>query len=115
MAVLEQALAERVMLDISTLDQATEAAPVSLSIVSEVPPGSLVVDIRHPDEEERAPLRIPGVEVLHLPFYRLASDLARLQQDRACYLYCGKGVMSRLHAAHLQQQGWDKVGVYLPG
>jgi thiamine biosynthesis protein ThiI len=49
-----------------------------------------------------------------MPFYRLATDVGSLKPGGSYYLYCGKGVMSRLHAAHLQQQGWSPVGVYLP-
>lgn len=115
MAVLEQALADRVLVDISTLQQVGSEPKQDVVCVKTAPPGSVIIDIRHPDEEEHAPLQVAGAEVMRLPFYRLASDIGTLPRDRSCYLYCGKGVMSRLHAAHLQQQGWTAVGVYLPG
>lgn len=114
MAVLEQALAQRVLVDISTLEQVGKQPSQEVVCVSEPAPGSLIIDIRHPDEQEKIPLRLPQLDTLHIPFYRLATEQQRLPRDRPCYLYCGKGVMSRLHASHLQSQGWTNIGVYLP-
>jgi len=114
MEILQQALADRVLVNIATLEQVGSEPRAELRCVSEPVPGSVIIDIRHPEEEEKAPLELVGHELLRIPFYRLAGKLATLPRDRACYLYCGKGVMSRLHAAHLQQQGWTDVGVYLP-
>lgn len=114
MEVLEQALAGRRLVDIGTLEQAGAEPPHDVTCVSAPAAGSLIIDIRHPDEEEKAPLQLPQYEVRPVPFYRLASEKDRLPRDRPCYLYCGKGVMSRLHAAHLLQQGWSNIGVYLP-
>jgi thiamine biosynthesis protein ThiI len=114
MQVLEQALQDRVLLDIGTLEQAGQEPRQEVTCVSEPAAGSIVIDIRHPDEEEKAPLQLDGCEVRHIPFYRLATDLAQLPRENHYSLYCGKGVMSRLHAAHLQQQGWPHISVYLP-
>lgn len=113
MTVLEQALADRVLLDISTLEQAGRKPEQQVVCVHNPAPGSIIIDIRHPDEGERAPLTVAGVQVLRIPFYRLATEAGTLKRDQSYYLYCGRGVMSRLHAAHLQQQGWPSVGVYL--
>jgi thiamine biosynthesis protein ThiI len=114
MEVLEQALADRKLLDISTLEQVGSEPRQDVVCVQVPPSGSSIIDIRHPDEEEHAPLVVAGCEVLRMPFYRLATDVGSLKPGGSYYLYCGKGVMSRLHAAHLQQQGWSPVGVYLP-
>ncbi len=32
-------------------------------------PGSIVIDIHHPDAAEDEPLDVPGIEVQALPFY----------------------------------------------
>lgn len=114
MAVLERAIAERRTVDIGSLEGTSVAQAIQPEVFSEPPPGVPVIDIRHPDEEELAPLQLPGHEVQKLPFYRLNSEAAAWPADRACLLYCGRGVMSRLHAAHLLEGGWKRVGVYLP-
>jgi thiamine biosynthesis protein ThiI len=114
MKVLEQALVDKELLDMSTLRQVGSEPKQDVACVREPEPGSIIIDIRHPDEEEHAPLVVSGIEVLRMPFYRLAADVVTLPRQRTYYLYCGKGVMSRLHASHLQHQGWTSVGIYQP-
>ncbi len=76
--------------------------------------GSVVLDIRHPDEREHAPLEVPGIAVQALPFFELNSRFGELDQGRQYLLYCDRGVMSRLHAAHLLAEGFRNVKVYRP-
>jgi tRNA uracil 4-sulfurtransferase len=78
------------------------------------PPDAVVIDIRHPDELERAPFGLSGHEVLQVPFFRLASQFATMPQSRQYLLYCDKGMMSRLHASHLKDAGFANVGVFRP-
>jgi thiamine biosynthesis protein ThiI len=75
--------------------------------------GSTIVDIRHPDEEELEPLSL-HVEVLKIPFYELHSRASELAPGHTYMLYCGKGVMSRLHASHLAATGELDIKVYAP-
>lgn len=115
MAVLDRAVAERRMVDIASLADVA-AAEVAAPLVHAAPvPGQPIIDIRHPDEEELAPLQLAGLDLRKIPFYRLNSEAAAWPRDFACLLYCGRGVMSRLHAAHLIHEGWHHVGVYQPG
>jgi thiamine biosynthesis protein ThiI len=72
-----------------------------------------VVDIRHPDEEEQAPLQL-HIPVLKIPFYELHSRVAELVPGGTYMLYCGKGVMSRLHAGHLKEDSALDIKVYAP-
>jgi thiamine biosynthesis protein ThiI len=74
----------------------------------------VVIDIRHPDEEERRPLQIADSEIKRIPFYKLNSAFAGLGQQQEYLLYCDKGVMSQLHASFLNEQGFRNVGVYRP-
>ena len=74
---------------------------------------SVIVDIRHPDEEERAPLKLNN-SVLKIPFYELHTRSNELASDKTYMLYCGKGVMSKLHASHLLESGDLDVKVYAP-
>ena len=90
-------------------------AGVEPEIINAAPPGAVVVDIRHESEKDVRPLAISGeVTLIHVPFYQLSSEFEKLEQDRQYLLYCDKGVMSKLHAAHLMDQGFENVGVYRP-
>ncbi len=78
-------------------------------------PDAVIIDVRAPLERERNPLRAGNVQVEHIPFYELATRFAGLPADTVYMLYCDKGVMSRLQAAHLAEQGYDNIKVYRPG
>lgn len=75
---------------------------------------AVIIDIRHPSEEEQNPLRISDASrpVLKIPFYELRTRFAALPPSQSYLLYCEKGFMSRLHATHLQERGHGNVGVY---
>jgi len=77
-------------------------------------PGHIVLDIRHPDQAQNAPLELAGIEVKTLPFFALNSAFSKLDPAREYLLYCDKGMMSRLHATHLLAQGHNNVRVYRP-
>ena len=74
----------------------------------------MVLDIRSPDEEDIHPLNIDGVEIKHLPFYKLATQFGDLDQSKEYLLYCERGVMSRLQALYLKDLGYPNVKVYRP-
>lgn len=115
-AILQRALDARIALDIRTMQagsggEATD--PRELESIVAVPPDKLVIiDIRHPDDEERKPLVNAPYRVEKVPFFRLDTRFAGLPADAHYLLYCDKGVMSRLHAAHLREQGHANVGIY---
>ncbi|MBU3068377.1 tRNA 4-thiouridine(8) synthase ThiI [Aestuariicella sp. G3-2] len=112
-AVLEAAINERrtVHIDkvVEDLDQ-----EVQVAVQHEVPAAQVVIDVRHPDEEELRPLNLEDVEILKIPFYRLSTEFAGLDKSRTYLLYCEKGVMSQLHAANLMDAGYHNLGVYRP-
>lgn len=114
MSVLQRALDATVMQSIDEVmaDVANGVDPVAT--VSEVAEGQVVIDIRHPDELELRPLKVGKVCVIEIPFYSLNSRFAALDQQHGYLLYCEKGVMSQLHAAHLRDEGFGNVGVYRP-
>lgn len=113
-AVLTRAIDERRAQNIDEIVAELDA-DLSVPVVAVVPQGSVVVDIRHPDEEGLAPLVLPeGVEVKKIPFYTLTKQFARLGTEAQYLLYCEKGVMSQLHAANLKDAGHLNVGVYRP-
>lgn len=112
-AVLERAVAAATWTPIDALSPAGDDLP-AVAVVSCPTAGSVIIDVRHPEEREQAPLVLPGWRVLHIPFFELHGRFAGLEPDRRYLLYCGQGVMSRLHAAHLLSQGFANVGVYRP-
>ncbi len=111
--VLEQALADA---RYTTIDQLAneELERIEVEVLPAPIPDSIVLDVRHPDEVERRPLVLPGITVHPLPFYELHSKSDTLDSSTTYLLYCEKGVMSRLHAAHLVEQGFQNIKVYRP-
>lgn len=112
-AVLERAIAERVSQNIDEVVNDLNA-DLSVPVVSTPESGQIVIDIRHPDEEETRPLSLEGTEVLKIPFYSLNNRFPSLDSQQTYLLYCQKGVMSQLHAANLKDAGSNNVGVYRP-
>lgn len=113
MAILERAL-ERVRK--VTIDKVIDELGQDIQVeeVGEALSGQIVLDIRHPDAAEDAPLVLPGIEVQALPFYAINNRFKELDANRQYLLYCDKGVMSRLHAHHLLNEGYANVRVYRP-
>jgi thiamine biosynthesis protein ThiI len=126
-AKLHRVQAEENRFDMSILDRAIEntvhtridkladedLVRTDVEVLSVPLAQSVIVDIRHPDEEERAPLKLNNL-VLKIPFYELHTRSSELAADKTYMLYCGKGVMSKLHASHLLDSGDLDVKVYAP-
>lgn len=113
MALLEQAVSRARFI---TVDKLLEelSEDIQVEMVGEALPGQVVIDIRHPDEAEDAPLALDGIEQIGLPFYAVNNKFKELDANRQYLLYCDKGVMSRLHAHHLLHEGHTNVRVYRP-
>ncbi|PID43891.1 MAG: tRNA 4-thiouridine(8) synthase ThiI [Proteobacteria bacterium] len=112
-AVLDKALAERKMISVDEVMESTVVAGV-VEVVSTPAIGDVIVDIRHPDERQKSPLKLTNNRIIHLPFYELASKASEFDPDKRYLLYCKKGTMSRLHASHLNRLG-QNVLVYRQG
>ncbi|GAD78365.1 tRNA uracil 4-sulfurtransferase ThiI [Vibrio ezurae] len=113
-SVLEKVVSEARVMDIRDIEkESLEQAP-EVEQVNAVQDQAVVLDIRSPDEEEDNPLEIENVEVKHIPFYKLATKFGDLDQAKTYLLYCDRGVMSRLQALYLQEQGFNNVKVYRP-
>ena len=77
-----------------------------------LPDNAVVIDIRPIDEVEDKPLQLNTHQVIELAFFKLANSFAELDQQQQYFLYCERGVMSRLQALLLAEQGYQNVGVY---
>ena len=111
--VLERALEDRAQTPIHHLVDAGETE-LDVAVELQVGEGDVVIDIRHPDEAGLKPLALTGDQLLEIPFFRLNGQFGKLDPQRRYLLYCEKGVMSQLHAAHLMDAGHRNIGVYRP-
>ena len=75
--VLDQAIAdarfERIKNVLASSDGVTD-----IELVQVPETNDLVVDIRHPQEEEQSPLHLPNNEIIKIPFYELNNKLEEL-------------------------------------
>ena len=112
-AVLQQAIEQRTETSVADLMD-TLTTPEDLELVPTPAVADVIIDVRHPSEEERAPLDLPSNEILRIPFYELNQQIGQLPKDRQYLLYCDRGSMSRMHAGHLRAEGYSNVKVYAP-
>ncbi|MFT4464161.1 MAG: tRNA uracil 4-sulfurtransferase ThiI [Sodalis sp. (in: enterobacteria)] len=114
-AVLDAAVAQAQVLDIREIAAEEATAPITeVETTAELGSGDVVLDIRSQDEQEGRPLTLDNVAVQTLPFYKLGSQFGDLDQSKSYLLYCDRGVMSRLQALYLREQGFHNVKVYRP-
>lgn len=103
---------------ITELLNSDNCAKTEFVVESVLAPGDTVIDIRHPAEAEARPFAIDATansaRVLAIPFYQLRSAFNKLERNQHFLLYCEKGMMSRLHAAHLRDEGFTNVSVFEP-
>nr|MDT0252493.1 tRNA 4-thiouridine(8) synthase ThiI [Endozoicomonas sp.] len=111
--VLEDAINNRRMVSIHDI-VADDLTREEIEVVNEVHQGEMIIDIRHPTEEEIKPFTMPEREVMTIPFYQLRTRFPELDKSHHYLLYCEKGVMSQLHAMHLRDEGHENVGVFNP-
>ena len=94
--------------------QQTEQEVVEVETVNGFGPNDVILDIRSIDEQEDKPLKVEGIDVVSLPFYKLSTKFGDLDQNKTWLLWCERGVMSRLQALYLREQGFNNVKVYRP-
>ena len=112
--VLEQVIENARIMDIRDIEKESQEQAPEVEQVQAVAEHAVVLDIRSPDEEDESPLEIDGVEIKHIPFFKLSTQFGDLDQSKEYLLYCDRGVMSRLQALYLQEQGFHNVKVYRP-
>ena len=113
-AILDQVVQEATNVDIREIATQTQEELVEVETVASFSANDVVLDIRSIDEQDDKPLEIEGMEVKSLPFYKLSSQFGDLDQSKTWLLYCDRGVMSRLQALYLHEQGFKNVKVYRP-
>ena len=113
-SILEQVVYDARVMDIRAIETESQEQAPEVEMVSELGSDVVVLDIRSSEEEDANPLEIEGVEVKHLPFFKIATQFGDLDQSKEYLLYCDRGVMSRLQALLLIDNGYKNVKVYRP-
>jgi len=112
--ILDRVVAEATNVDIREIAQQTDHDVVEVETVTGFGANDVIVDIRSSDEQDASPLKVEGVEIVSLPFYKLSTKFGDLEKDKTYLLWCERGVMSRLQALYLREQGFTNVKVYRP-
>lgn len=111
MQILEQVVQEANYLDIRNIAEQTEKEVVNVEVTTLISDTDVVIDIRSAEEKEGRALAL-SQEVIEIPFYKLGSEFPKLDQSKNYLLYCDRGVMSKLQALYLKEEGYDNVGIY---
>lgn len=99
-------------MDIRRIAEETVQQVTEVEMVSEFGANDVILDIRSPEEQETSPLKMDGIDVKELPFYKLSTQFGDLDKTKTYLLYCDRGMMSRLQALYLREQGFENVKVY---
>lgn len=112
--VLNRVVENATVMDIRKIEEQANEEVSEVESVTQLSGSDVVIDVRSPEEEDLNPLEIDGIEVIHLPFYKIGSQFGDLDQSKSYFLYCDRGVMSKLQALLLHESGFDTVKVYRP-
>ncbi|AKO45886.1 tRNA uracil 4-sulfurtransferase ThiI [[Haemophilus] ducreyi] len=110
--VLEKAVQNATYLDIREIALQTEKDVVAVEATSALTEKDIILDIRSPEEMDEKPLILAQTQVIELPFYKLSTQFAHLDQSKNYLLYCERGVMSKLQALYLKEKGYQNVKVF---
>ena len=113
MAVLERALEKKQVINIDDVLKSVKTVD-EVEVVAIPAREDVVIDIRHPNEQEKQPLHLTNNTIINIPFYELESRLDELESKKSYLLYCDKGIMSQLHASHLSSREALSIKVYRP-
>ncbi|HGN0160674.1 TPA: tRNA uracil 4-sulfurtransferase ThiI [Proteus mirabilis] len=111
-SILDSVVENAKNMDIRRIAEETVQQVTEVEMVSEFATNDVVLDIRSPEEQENSPLKLEGVDVKELPFYKLSTQFGDLDNSKTYLLYCERGMMSRLQALYLREQGFNNVKVY---
>ena len=112
--ILDKVISETRVFDIRDIGKETEAEITAVDLVENISADAIVVDIRSPEEKDESPLALGNIEVKHIPFYKLSTQFGDLDMSKDYLLYCDHGVMSKLQALYLIDNGFKNVKVYRP-
>ncbi|MWP50219.1 MULTISPECIES: tRNA uracil 4-sulfurtransferase ThiI [unclassified Gilliamella] len=110
--ILDRAVENAENIDIREIKKQTDTTITSVETVTTLNADHVVIDIRAPEEQEDNPLILNDIEIKYIPFYKLATQFGDLEQSKQYLLYCERGVMSKLQALYLIDQGFNNVKIF---
>lgn len=81
-SILDKVVEEANNVDIREIAQQTEQEVVEVETVNGFGPNDVILDIRSIDEQEDKPLKVEGIDVVSLPFYKLSTKFGDLDQNK---------------------------------
>jgi len=84
---------------------------IEIAFILKPQPRDIVIDLRHPEERNTDPLRLLKNQCLQIPFFNLPLILGTLDPLERYLLYCDRGIMSRLQAINMRNEGFKSVGL----
>lgn len=111
-SIFDKVVEEANNVDIREIVQQIEQEVVEVEIVNGFGSNDVIFDIRFIDEQEDKLLKVEGIDVVFLSFYKLSIKFGDFDQNKIWLLWCERGVMSRLQAFYLREQGFNNVKVY---
>lgn len=112
--ILDKIVSETRVFDIRDIGKETEEEIRAVDLIENIPENAIVIDIRSPAEEDNQPLKLANIDIKHIPFYKLSTQFGDLDMTKDYLLYCDHGVMSKLQALYLIDNGYQNVKVYRP-
>lgn len=112
--LVDDAVAHAAFLDIKEIPENTSKLEVEVETVATLGLNDVVIDVRSPDDAQKAPLVVEGHEVIALPFYKVAAEFDKLDELKTYALFCDQGVMSTMQARELKERGHHNVKIYRP-
>ncbi|MGK0408961.1 MAG: thiamine biosynthesis protein ThiI [Shewanella psychromarinicola] len=112
--LIDRIIESAVVMDVRDIEAEMDQQVTETETVKDVASGEIIIDVRAPEEEEKDPLSINNVMIKAIPFFKLATQFADLDSSKTYLLYCDRGVMSKLQALYLVEQGYTNVKVYRP-
>ncbi len=112
MSLVEDAVNSSKWMDIRDIPEDTKKTIGEVEVTAYIGLNDVVIDIRAQDEIEKKPLNVQDREHLEIPFFKLATEFPKLDRLKTYLLYCDQGVMSKMQAIYLKDQGYQNVKIY---
>jgi tRNA uracil 4-sulfurtransferase len=100
-------------MDVRKIPEDTKQVIDEVEIAEFAASNEIVVDIRAQDEIDAKPLNTDKPH-LEIPFFKISTVFPDLDRTKTYLLYCDKGVMSKMQAMYIKEQGHLNVKIYRP-
>ncbi|WP_331828325.1 tRNA uracil 4-sulfurtransferase ThiI [Candidatus Blochmannia sp. SNP] len=113
--ILDRAVSQSYIIDVQNIpDQMINQHLFEIETKKILNSNDIILDIRTETEQKNNPLYLTNIEIKKIPFYKLIDQFSKLDPNKVYALYCDHGIMSRLQALYLYQQGFRNIKIYRP-